>query len=208
MNRKVLWSMIVLLWNFLIGFAILKLFFAQEFLAVMDNPKIIQIGSFIDSHPWATVLADTILSSLAMHFYLCACKRTWHLSVLEYVSLIVYVLVLVLVYTLNSTLGMIMDLCGMILIPISIKIPTKHWVSVFILHQAGQILTLFVRSEPLYLASTDYATQLILVFDLYVWLVLYYLYSNLYKEESIWENLLCPFSEITRKLSLKRKSQK
>ena len=107
MNRKVLWSMIVLLWNFLIGFAILKLFFAQEFLAVMDNPKIIQIGSFIDSHPWATVLADTILSSLAMHFYLCACKRTWHLSVLEYVSLIVYVLVLVLVYTLNSTLGMI-----------------------------------------------------------------------------------------------------
>jgi hypothetical protein len=208
MNRKVLWSMIALLWGFLIGFVILKLFFAQEFLAVMSNPRIIQIGRFIDSHSWATVLADTILSSLAMHFYLCACKRIWHLSVIEYISLIVYVFVLVLVYKFNATLGMIMDLCGMILIPVSIKLSTKHWVSIFILHQAGQILTLFVRSEPLYLASTDYATQLILVFDLYVWLVLYYLYSNLYKEESIWENLLCPFSEITRKLSSKRKSQK
>lgn len=205
MNRKVLWSMIVLLWNFLIGFAILKLFFAQEFIAVMSNHKIIQIGSFIDLHPWANVLADTILSSLTMHFYLCACKKTWHLSVFEYVSLVVYVFVLVLIYRINSTLGMIIDLCGMIFIPILIKITTKHWVPVFILHQAGQILTLFVRSEPLYLASTDYATQLILVFDLYVWLVLYYLYSNLYKEESIWESLLCHFSVIKEKLNIKKR---
>ena len=208
MNRKVLWSMIVLLWVFLISFSLLKLFFAQEFLAVVDNPRIIQIGNFIDSHVEITVLADVILSSLAMHFYLCACKRTWHLSGLEYISMVVYVFVLVLIYRFNAVLGMIMDICGMILIPISIKLPTKHWMSVFILHQIGQLLTLFVRSEPLYLASTDYATQLILVFDLYVWLMLYYLYSNLYKEESIWENLLCPFSGIIQKISLKKKSQR
>lgn len=207
MNRRVLWSMIILLWVFLIGFAVLKLFFGQEFSAIVGNPKLIQVGEFIDAHAWATILADTILSSLAMHFYLCACKRTWHLNYAAYGILISYVFVLVLVYRANPVIGMLLDLGGMILVPAVSKLSTKHWVSVFVLHQAGQILTLFVRSEPLYLLSTDYATQLVLCFDLYVWLAIYYLYSNLYREESIWENLLCPFSEIRRKLNLKRKSK-
>lgn len=207
MNRKVLWSMIILLWIFLTGFAALKLFFGQEFAAFVGNPKLIQVGEFIDTHTWAVLLADTVLSSLAMHFYLCACKRTWHLSSAAYGILIPYVFVLVLVYKANPAIGMLLDLGGMILIPTISKLPVKHWVSVFVLHQAGQILTLFVRSEPLYLLSTDYATQLVLCFDLYVWLIIYYLYSNLYREESIWENLLCPFSEIRRKLSSKRKSK-
>ena len=205
MNRKVLWSMIVLLWLFFVTFAILKLFFGQEFVAVMNNSKIVEIGNFIDNHNWATILSDTLVSSLIMHFYLCACKRVWNLNIKNYIYLIIYVFALVLIYRENSALGMIVDTTMMIAIPIHLKCSIGHYLSVFLLHEAGQLFTLFVRSEPIYLASTDYATQFILLFDVYVWLVLYYLYSNMYKEESIWANLLFPFSVIREKLNTKRK---
>lgn len=204
MNKKVLWSMIILLWVFLIGFAVIKLFFADWFVAVVDNQRIIQIGNFIDTHLYARLLADVALSVLTLHFYLCACKKVWSLSLQWYAVVAVYAVALNVCYLYIPYLAMSLDLIGLVLLPLLMCAERKQTIVIFILHQIAQPLTLIIRSAPLYLADTNYATQFVLVFDLYVWLTLYYLYSNLYKEESLWEKLVCPFSEIRRKLSLRK----
>lgn len=206
MNKRVLWAMIVLLWVFLIGFAVIKLFFAEWFVAVVENDKILKIGSFIDNSFVLTAITDTLVSFLAMHFYLCSCKQVWRLPVTVYALLFAYTAISVLVFSWNSTVASVLDILALICVPLLLKSKVKQTISVFVLHEVGQILLLFVRSEPLYLASTNYATQFVILFDSYVWLMLYYLYSNLYKEKTIWENLGSPFSEIRRKRNLKKNS--
>lgn len=208
MNRKVLLTMIVLLWVFLFAFMAIKLFLPNELVAVVENEQILKIGAFIDNNTVVRLLADTLLSVLSLHFYLCACKRTWKLSPRWYLALTIYACIGNACYLVNPYIAMSIDITGLVLLPFLLKSDTSQTVAIFILHQMAQPITLTIRSEPLYLASTNYATQLMLVFDLYIWLTLYYLYSNLYKEESLWEKLVCPFLAISRKLSLRKKLQK
>ena len=207
MNKKVLWSMIVLLWVFLIGFSVIKLFFADWFVAVVENERIVQIGNFIDTHLYARLLADVALSVLTLHFYLCACKKVWSLSLRWYITVVIYAATLNVCYLYMPYLAMSLDLIGLVVLPLLMQAERKQTIAVFILHQIAQPLTLIIRSAPLYLVDTNYATQFVLIFDLYVWLTLYYLHSNLYKEESLWERLACPFLEIRQKLNSRKKSK-
>lgn len=207
MNKKVLRAMIALVWVFFVLFVIAKLIFSEWFVAVATNGRIIQIGSFIDTHLFARLIADALLSSLLAHLYFCSCKQVWNLHVREYVFVIIYVLILVPLYLWNPTLASSFDLIGLVLIPFILKCNWKQFTAVFLLHQLGQLTALFIRSEQMYLISTNYATRFILVFDMYIWLILYYLYSNLYKEDgTLWECLLHPFSETKRKMSSKKSS--
>lgn len=182
MNRQVLRSMITLVWVFLIGFAVVKLFFAEWLLASIDNEQVIQVGKFIDQHRWATVLADSFIGTLAIHFYLCSCKSMWRLRFIEYVCVFVYSVTLAILQPVVPSLVFSFDGLCFILVPILMGISWKRVLLVFLAHDVGQVLILFIRSQPLYLEGADYVTSLILVFDVYVWLLLYYLYANMYKE--------------------------
>lgn len=206
MNKRVLWTMIVLLWVFLIGFAIVKLLFGDWLVAVVENERILKIGSLIDGRWQIRILADTVISMIAMQFYLCSCKQVWRLPLYMYMILAGYTLILNIIYLWSAFVGFVIDLAAFILIPILMKAKISQTLCVLVLHHVGQITILFIRSEPMYLASTNYATQFVLLFDVYVWLVLYYLYSNLYKEETLWEKLGSPFSAIRRKMSSKKSS--
>lgn len=206
MNKKVGWLVIALLWVSFIGFAVTKLFFAEQFLAVIHNENLIAIGNAIDGNPKLRLAADIFVSVFLMQFYLCACKQVWRLHTYQYLIFFVYISLINIGYLWNPAATMIVDLVGMIVFPLILGAKLKQVVSIFVLHQAGQLLTLFIRSEPLYLASTDYATQFVLVFDMYLWLAIYYTYSNIYKEETLWEKLLHPFSGIKRKRNSQEKS--
>lgn len=207
MNRRLLQAVIILLWVFLGMFAVLKLFFNDWFLAVADNDKVALIGEYIDHHWMVKLFADTLLGVIGMQFYLCACKQVWRLQYSHYVWLTLYTLALNFCYLYNSQIASIIDLLGFVLIPMVLKCNLKQTVIVFILHQVGQILILFIRNEPLYLDTTNYATRFLLLFDAYVWLVLYYIYSNLYKEKTLWEWLGSPFSAMRRMRKLQKNSK-
>jgi hypothetical protein len=198
--------MIVLLWVFLLSFVVIKLFFGEWFVTVVENEKILIMGQFIDEHKVVKLLVDTLVSILAMHFYLCSCKQLWRLKVSWYLSISAYILAINVGYLWNSSIILVVDLLGLIIFPILLKADIKQTIVVFLLHELGQPILLFIRSEPLYLASTNYATQFFLLFDVYVWLALYYLYSNMYKEETLWERLLFRFSVIRRKRNSKKNS--
>lgn len=206
MNRKVLQTMIYLLWAFLIAFSFAKMLFAERFVASIDNENIILIGSVIDGNIWIRLGVDTALSVLVMHFYVCACKQRWVLHPLTYLAFSIYAISLNALYITNPVVAMNIDLIGMIVVPLILKADIHQTVFIFVLQYAGQAAVLFIRSEPLYIASTDYATQFLLMFDMYIWLVLYYLYANMYKEVTLWEKLSCRFSAISRPKSWKKNS--
>ena len=182
MNKRVLWAMIVLLWVFLIGFAVIKLFFAEWFVAAVENEKIIYVGSIIDGSRWLTLIADAIIGSLAIHFYLCACKSVWKLRVIEYICVFLYSLCLAYFQPIVPSVIFLIDGACFIAVPILMGVHWKRVIAVFLAHDVGQILILFIRSQHMYLEGADYVTSLILVFDVYVWLLLYYLHANMYKE--------------------------
>lgn len=182
MNRKVLKSMIILLWTFFIGFTVIKLFFAEWFVDLISNENIRRIGSVIDSSYWLTLLADSLLGTLVLHFYLCACKSVWKLHRIEYGCIFLYSLTSAFLQPIIPTVIFWAEGICMIVVPILMRVNWKRVITIFLAHDVGQMLILFIRSQPMYLEGADYVTSLILMFDVYIWLLLYYLYANMYKE--------------------------
>lgn len=182
MNKRVLRAMIAMLWSFLIAFAIIKMFFAEWFIAAIDNDKIIMIGSLIDESRFLTILADSLIGTLAIHFYLCSCKSVWRLHIFEYICIFLYSLAVSTIQPHFPDLIFYVDGALFVVVPILMGVNWKRVALVFLAHDVGQMLILFIRSQEMYLEGADYVTSLILVFDVYVWLLLYYLYANMYKE--------------------------
>ena len=208
MNKRVLQVSIGLVAFFIIAFCVLKLFFPDALLVCIENKRIIQIGNFIDNHVTAMVFMDAAFAVLAMHFYLSSCKQVWRLEIHHYVLLAIYGVAMAVMYLIHPVVAMITDLILFIVFPIILKSKPKQFIPLFIIHQVGQNALLFIRSQPLYLADTNYATGTLLVLDAYAWLVLYYLYSNMNKEVTIWEDLHFRFSAICQKLNWKKNSKK
>lgn len=186
MNKKVLQTTIYLLWLFLLAFAIVKLFFGEWFSVQITNQKIIAIGNFIDQNKWLKFTVDCFVSVLTAHFYICACVQKWALKWWQYLIVVGCSVGINLLYFWNENIATEFNLIMMIALPFLWHAPYFAFVLVFIAHYAGQLAILFIRSEPLYLIDTNYATQFLLLFDMYIWLALYYTYSNKYKGE-IWE---------------------
>ena len=185
MNKRVLWTMIVLLWVFLLSFAVIKLFFGEWFLIVVENEKILHVGNCIDQSRWLTLLAEALLGFLVTYFYLCSCKAIWRLRWIECFLVVVYSFVMAYFYPLFPTITSTVDGICLILVPILMKVNWKRVVVIFVANDLGQALSLFIRSQPLYLEGANYATSIILVADAYVWILLYYLYANMYKEVKV-----------------------
>lgn len=207
MNKKVFNYIIILLWFILIVFSILKVFFSEWFIAVVENKRIEELGKLIDNNIILKVMFETVLGAFAMHFYLCACKQEWKLAIREYVLIAVYSVVITLMQFWLPQLGIFINFIAPIVMPVILKCKWKQTLVIFVLHHIGQLLTLFIKSKELYLVSTNSATTLILTFDVYIWLCLYYTYSNFYKEETLWDYLLSSFSGIKQKMSSRKSSK-
>ena len=208
MHKKVLKSVIHLMWLFIIGFCVLKIFFPEKLLLVIENEKVLLVGKFIDENWSMKMAADVLLGLLTYHFYLCACKQCKKLQNWQYFVLAAYMILIEIGYMWNPTVATILDLAALISFPVVIGSKLGQSIPIFFIHHIGQLGLLYIRSAPLYMVDNNYATLILLVLDGYCWLMLYYLYSNLHKEETIWESLVGSFSKTLQKLSSKKNSQK
>ena len=172
MNKKVWIGCIYLLWIFLVAFALLKLFFAEAFAAGVSNPKIAEIGAFIDGHLLVSYIAYLVPGYFTYFCFLCACSQKWNLTWKEHVAVLVWDLFINVVFIVSAALAQTIDVVFMVVMPIVIKSNYKQFVSVFVVHYIGQLLILLIRGVPLQLVGVDFATQFIIVLDSYVWLLL------------------------------------
>lgn len=194
MNKRVLRTMIILCWVFLVAYAILKLVpqLADKFVIVVNNERIISAGRFIDSHIWLQQIIYGLTTLLTYHFYLCACTKKWHLSWKQYIVLCVIIAITNTIKYYLPDYALIINMLIMIIYPFALKGDYRTFVIIFATHFIGQILLGFIRSEPLNQITYNTINGLIMCLDMYVWLLLYYLYSNLYKEKKFMGNLAPP----------------
>lgn len=196
------------MWAFLVLFSIAKLFFTEAFILCMSNQKIITIGEWIDAHILVEQVILFVTSYFTYFFYLCACKQVWNLTVKEHAVVFVVNTVLSVLSYFAPDFGFTFDIAFMILLPCVFKATYTQFTTIFVAHYIGQCLLLLIRSKPLLLLGVDFATQFLLSADAYLWLALYYAYSNKYKETPLWEEFALRFSEISQKISLKLSSRK
>lgn len=194
MNKRVLRTMIILCWVFLVAYAILKLVpqLADKFVIVVNNERVISAGQFIDSHIWLQQILYGFTTLLTYHFYLCACIKKWHLSWKQYIVLCVIIAITNTIKYYLPDYALIINMLIMIIYPFALKGDYRTFVIIFATHFIGQILLGFIRSEPLNSIYYNSLNGLIMCIDAYVWLLLYYLYSNLYKEKKFMGNLMPP----------------
>lgn len=185
MNKKVLRTLIYLCWAFLVAFALLKTVWAEKFAIAVSTPNIIKVGQFIDTHIWLRQIVHCITSLLTYQFYLCACCHKWHLSWKQYLILVPIIIGLTYLNWYFPAVMVGVNFVFMFAVPFFLKANYLDVVIIFTAHILGQIAISYIRTQPMYLADVNIITQFICGIDAYVWLLLCYLYSNLYKESII-----------------------
>lgn len=185
MNKRVLKTMIILCWVFLVAYALLKTIpqLANRFVIAVNNERLVKVGAFIDSQVWLQQIVYGLTTLLTYHFYLCACIKRWHLSIKQtIISLVVIIPNQVLTYF-YPQIGSVVSFVIMFCLPCVFRADYRTVAIIFATHILGQLAISYIRSQELYLVDLNTITQLVMLLDMYVWLLLYYLYSNLYKEK-------------------------
>lgn len=204
MNKKVLKTMIILCWVFLAAYAILKLVpqLASKFVIVVNNEKLVAVGKFIDSRVWLQQIVYGLTTLLTYHFYLCACIKKWHLTIKQYIVLVAIIIVTNTIKYYLQDLSFIINVLIMVILPFVLKGDYRTFVIIFTTHTLGQLAISFIRSQELYLVDTNIVAQSIMMLDAYVWLLLYYLYANLYKEKIFMGNAMPPlWGKMTKQIN-------
>ena len=194
MNKNVLRTMIILCWVFLALYAILKLVpqLASKFVIVVNNEKIVKAGQFIDSRVWLQQMVYGLTTLLTYHFYLCACVKKWHLSWKQYLVLIAIIVATNTIKYYISSLCLIINVLVMVILPFALKGDYRTFIIIFVTHYLGQLAISFIRGAEISLVDLNTVSTFICGIDAYVWLILYYLYANLYKEKKFMGNFMPP----------------
>lgn len=194
MYKRVLRTMIILCWVFLLAFVLLKTVpaLSDKFVASINNEKIVEIGQFIDGRAWLQQVVYGFTTLLTYHFYLCACAQTWKLSLKQYVVLCGVIAATNTLKYYVPSIALTVNVLLMVTYPFLLKSDYRRFIIIFATHYLGQIAICFIRSEPLNALVYNTISSIIMCADMYVWLLLYYLYSNMYKEKKFMGNLAPP----------------
>ena len=183
MNKKVFISMLILTISFLVGLYILKIFYPQEFIMVIQNEQFIKIGNFIDSHKWCFYMCSTITAFVTYWFYICACCEKKYLKFGECIIVLVAIAISFLINEYSPNIAMYYSFCIMIILPAILKGKLLNTAIISTTHIFAQYLSLGIRSLPLLLTNINFAILLALGIESYLWLILFYMIFNYNKKE-------------------------
>lgn len=176
--------MITLVVIFLVGLYILKIFFPQEFIMVIENQHLIDIGNFIDNNIWLYEICCIITSFITYWLYFCAVLRKWKLNLQEILITFIVIITTHIVYEFDVVVSSCLSVISMILIPLYFKSKYSDVAIVFSIHYLSQSLSISIRSLPSLLTNVNFINMFLMTIECYFWLLLFYLYFN-FKKESI-----------------------
>ena len=184
MNKKVFIAMLVLTISFLTLLYVAKIFFPYEFVMIIQNEKLIEIGNFIDSHKWAYYLVSALTAFVTYWLYICACCGKKYLKWWECLIVVGVIGGSFLVNEYDATFAMYYSIFAMVILPAIFKGDLKRVAIVYPIHGIAQILSLKIRSLPLLFATFNSLIGLFMTFEMYLWLVLFYVIFNYNKKEN------------------------
>lgn len=183
MNKKVWTAMLVLTVVFLIMLYVAKIFFPQDFVMYIENERLIQIGSFIDSHRLIYYIFCAITSFITYYLYCGACCRKLKFNIKEILIIISVIIGIRLINFVDVNIATHLNIASFIFLPAILKGDLKLTAITYSIHGLAQILSLAIRNLPMYLSTNNTITIVLLSIDMYFWLLLLFILFNYKKEE-------------------------
>jgi hypothetical protein len=165
----------------------IKLFGGNLFEIICNNENFIKVCEYADNHFWAYYLINAINNLVLSYFFVLAICQKYTYKKWELILLIITVLVATIVKYYSMIFGFVFDIWQGIVLPciFTIKNPKRHWNAVIgnVLLIAFQFLSLITRSIGLKILSGERAL-IVVIFsvDVFLMILLYYLYSNIKKK--------------------------
>lgn len=182
-----LWTMgLILTGAILVAFYIAKIFFPEFIVGVAEIPSIVAFGCFVDSHWWANILFQIVISYIGGYIYFCACCRTNHLTWKQNLLHIIGILLglfiqnfLVEIY--SSFNYVIFVLNPFLMILVENKLSKNTFISTiccFSVDIMAQAFSMVIRNVIIMATFVNSATMTILLIDVWIWRALLYMFFN------------------------------
>ena len=186
-----LWAMgLILMVVILLAIYGIKIINPAFIVGVAETESIVKIGQYIDTHKWAYYLANALLSFVMAYFYCGACCKKTKFNIKEMIVIFSYIIISLLAQTFLNQFFAVIDICLLIAMPMIINAMDKNsdanklysFGITFIIHNLAQIVSLQIRDVALMISQFNFATYIVLLIDVYIWLITLYFYFNFKKE--------------------------
>ena len=179
-----LWFMGLLLSAIILGsIYLIKIFMPHFVIEVAHIESIVNIGHYIDTHPWAWYAATSIFSFVNYYLICCACCKKKYLVAKEILMIVATILILFVAREFLPNQYTSLNISSMVVLPFLIKGDFKATTIVFVFTNFLQTITGEIRGILSMVSDFNYATLMVLTIDFYIVSVLFYFYFNYEKEK-------------------------
>lgn len=178
MNRKVFKLAIILCWATLVFCLIVKQFFPDMFLIVIENERFVAACNFIDGHIVIKEAVYALCSAISVGLYILAVSQKTRFIGRENLVILWLVGVSVAKGFVGDIIAIIFDLINFIVIPLFLRVKILRIICGVGLTLLFQAVSLYIRSVKLENIIDNYLVEVVLMIDQYIMLFLYYIYAN------------------------------
>lgn len=163
---------------------IAKIWYPEEFIFIIENERLIQIGDFVDSHEWLYYVCCGVTAFITYWLYCCAVSHKLYLKWYEILIVVGTIVGLRFLNFYDETLATALSYASFLFLPALCGGDMKTCGLVFTVHSLSQGLSLRIRNLPIYLTTSNFITFLLLSLECYFWLLLFYVIFNYKKKEN------------------------
>jgi hypothetical protein len=182
-----LWAMgLILCGVLLVAFYIAKIFFPQFIIGIAETPRLVEIGTAIQSNKWYLHIFNFAIGYIHGYIYCCACCRTYKLSWKGNIIFLSASILLRLVSEFYPTHYTTINYVNFIFTPFLIclidkKVNKDTFISTilcFTLDLMFQVLSMLVRNLPALSLNPNVVSYVVLLIDMIIWRMIFYLFFN------------------------------
>lgn len=211
-KARLLGRVIIISWATLILCFIVKIFGGNFFEIMSNNENYKALCEYADTHLWLDCIIAFASSLICQSLYLLSIIGEYKFSRTQFLTTIVVVALDTASKYINPTLGVLLDVFMVVILPmLFLKKDLKKYIYIpigLVLILAFQVISLLARNLGLVNVADSYFVGFIYSIDVYIMLVLYYLYRNTKKERKtmgkLWVFFMGAPTEKLRKMRDKR----
>ena len=185
-KQIVLKRMIIICWVILLVCFIIKIFGGNFFNIVCTNKKFANICAYVDKAVWLQYIIGCISTFLLHSMYLLAISKKLWFSKRDLLFVIPSILIGVGLRLINNILGYFVDIWQYFVLPLFIdnkfhkNVYVRRILLGFALTFIFQLISLLVKNIGVKIVTDEpFLIALIYFVDIYIMVIMYYLYSNL-----------------------------
>ena len=183
---KLLHRLILASWLMLAICFVIKICGANIFQIACNNDSFIAFCNYIDNHAWSKYIVGCISSFCSVSLFILAIIRQYKFKLWQMIVVIITILGGCAIKLWNSYVGLGVDVIQFMILPmIFLGKPSKIWLNIIwgnIFNILFQVISMIIKNINLRIFDNNSILSLIFMIDVNIMLFLYYLYSNLRRE--------------------------